>query len=141
MNIFKWLSKKVRRVFVINPKVRQINEALGIELYEWQIDYIFQQPDQQIVISLGRATGKTLAHILRIALQPELELGVFGGMLKDITNRRYFSDGRWVYDRNNSSKVGASYSYRQWYKREFMRVYNQLKNHTTLKLCKISKSK
>jgi len=140
MNIFKWLGKKLKRVFVINPKVRQINEALGIELYEWQIDYIFQQPDQRIAVS-GRGTGKTLAHILKIALQPELELGVFGGMLKDITNRRYFCDGRWVYDRNDSSKVGTSYSYRQWYKREFMRVYNQLKNHTKLKLCKISKAK
>ena len=141
MNIFKRLHNKLKRVFVINPKVRQIDKALGIELYEWQIDYIFQQSDERILMSSGHGTGKTLAHILKIALQPELELSVYGGMLKDITNRSYFSNGRWVYDRNDSSKVGKPYSYRQWYKREFMRVYNQLKNHTTLKLCKISKTR
>ena len=141
MNIFKWIRKKLNRIFVINPKVRQINNALGVNLYEWQIDYIFQEPEGMIVMSSGRGTGKTLAHILKIALQPELELGVYGGMLKDITHKRYFSDGRWVYDRNDSSKSGKPYSYRQWYKREFMRVYNQLKNNTRLKLCKISKAK
>lgn len=59
--------------------VKRINEALGIKLYDWQIDYIFSNklPNGMHLSfpgnngSVGKATKITEAQILRLLFRPD----------------------------------------------------------------------
>jgi len=48
--------------------IRKINKALSIELYDWQIQYIFYDGDYHSEYNYGRRNGKTLANILKLIL-------------------------------------------------------------------------
>lgn len=50
--------------------VKKVNRALGIHLRKWQIDYIFYNQATPLFTSISRGTGKSLAHILFLLLNP-----------------------------------------------------------------------
>ena len=50
--------------------VKKVNRALGIHLRKWQIDYIFYNQATPLFASISRGTGKSLAHILFLLLNP-----------------------------------------------------------------------
>lgn len=51
-----------------NGVIKKINKALSIDLYDWQIQYIFYDGDYHGEYNYGRRNGKTLANILRLLL-------------------------------------------------------------------------
>lgn len=79
--------------------VKTINEELHIELHDWQIAFIFNESDN--VVS-GRATGKTIAYMLRMLL----------------------SKGEPIHQ----YKVRICNDYDQWYARELRSLYCTLSN-------------
>lgn len=48
--------------------IRKINKALSINLYDWQIQYIFYDGNYHSEYHYGRRNGKTLANILKLLL-------------------------------------------------------------------------
>lgn len=58
--------------------IKQINEVLGIKLYDWQIDYIFADnlPTGMHLEfpSKGAAKGLTTAQILRLLFRPDYKI-------------------------------------------------------------------
>lgn len=52
----------------IQDTVNKVNKALNITLYDWQIDFIFDNKEYSRNIHSGRGTGKTLARCLRLCL-------------------------------------------------------------------------
>ena len=68
---FKELIYKFKELFVLLKKlmlIPKINEALGIRLYRWQIDFIFFDKEIPPDIRGRRANGKTTAQILKVLL-------------------------------------------------------------------------
>lgn len=61
------LIQRIKRKY----KVFRVNRALGIELYDWQIDYIFDDAYRGEVFYNGRYAGKTTAGVLRLLLNPK----------------------------------------------------------------------
>lgn len=51
-----WLSLRL---------IKQINRALNIKLYKWQINYIFGNGEYHDEVRFGRCNGKTLANVLK----------------------------------------------------------------------------
>lgn len=101
-----------------DAQVLAINEALSINLYDWQIAYIFGSSDY---IMPGRGTGKTLAHILRT-------------LLSDGDAIKFYGDYKYEF----IDMAGAHPGYITWYKREFQEVEYRLRNYgAPLKLRKV----
>ncbi len=48
--------------------VKRINDALGIELYYWQVFYIFRNGEYHDELRYGRRNGKTTANALKLCL-------------------------------------------------------------------------
>lgn len=53
--------------------VKRVNNALGINLRKWQIQYIFGNQSTPLFTELSRRGGKTTAHILFILLNPLMD--------------------------------------------------------------------
>lgn len=50
-------------------KIKAINKALGIRLYNWQIQYIFHDKEIPIEIEKERATGTTTARAIKFCIK------------------------------------------------------------------------
>lgn len=96
--------------------IRMVEIALQITLYDWQKTYIFGKSDYQ---APGRATGKTLAHMIKLCLSDGEPINLF--QQRDI---EHYSDG-WHGTR-----------YLDWYRRNLWDVYEKLKRQP-LRLRKI----
>ena len=105
--MFKKLLKKIRLWWIKKTVVPKVNYALGIELCDWQIDYIWGGCH---VVNLSRRSGKTLAHILKLLFNKD-----------KIELRRH----KWFKDVDDSWRP---MKYNEWFKRELFRVYKQLKD-------------
>lgn len=86
-----------------------IENALGIELHEHQIDYLLGNGD----LKLGRKTGKTIAYCVKLSLTE--------GKPLDLNYPEKFAD---------EILLGNHVSYaRTFFKYEFMKIREALKNH------------
>jgi hypothetical protein len=108
-----WLKKKRQEKIV-----QSINKALGITLYDWQIDYIF---GANIIIS-GMSSGRTLAMVL-----------------KTLLNVNNVVDCRNVPTQNSIKLYNSVFKYKRWLKKYYVDIYEKLKNNTNLPLCKLLK--
>lgn len=48
--------------------IKKVEKALGLTLFDWQKEYIFEGKEYGTEIKFARRAGKTLAHILKICL-------------------------------------------------------------------------
>ena len=61
------LIKRIRRRII----VFRVNRALGTNLFNWQIEYIFDDAPLPAHIIRSRVVGKTMACVLRLLLNPK----------------------------------------------------------------------
>lgn len=88
VGLIKWRKQKTR---IPEKLVKEINEALNIELLEWQIQYIFNDGEYHSDRIYGRRNGKTTANILKLLLSegPPLRYDERCGILSDKESQRY----------------------------------------------------
>ncbi len=88
VGIVKWRKQKTR---IPKKLVKEINEALNIELLEWQIQYIFNDGEYHSDGIYGRQNGKTTANILKLLFSKGIPLRYDErcGILSDVTSQRY----------------------------------------------------
>ncbi len=70
VGFIKWRDKPTDATKPKRPekKIKQIEQALGFELFEWQKAFIFEGKDYGGDIRFARCAGKTIAHCLRVCL-------------------------------------------------------------------------
>lgn len=102
VGFIKWRDKPTDDTKPKRPeeKIKQIEHALGFELFEWQKAFIFEGKDYGDDIRFARCAGKTIAHCLRVCLSAgKTIIASRGGLdLQDFfgedgltaTRRRYF---------------------------------------------------
>ena len=88
VGLIKWRKGKSR---VHKKLVKQINESLHIELFEWQIQYIFNDGEYHSEYKYGRKNGKTIANILKLILSEgmPLQYDERWGFLIDVVSKEY----------------------------------------------------
>lgn len=123
INVWKSLQQK--------RTVKKINKALSISLYDWQIDYIFNDGEYHGEYSHGRKNGKTLANILKLLLLlPEDE------PIKIRKNSRQFSNEcSYLYGYLREDDI--NYFRRRYFSDELLRTYHSLVKVKGLKLRKV----
>lgn len=120
-NLLKYLEQK--RI------VKKINKALSISLYDWQIDYIFNNGTYHSEYNYGRVNGKTLANILKLLLSE-------GETIQIIKNSRQFSN-KCSYLCRYLKEDAINYFRRRYFADELLKTYHSLINVKGLKLRKV----
>lgn len=95
--------------------IEHIEQALNLELYEWQRLYIITgiwQPPK------GRHNGKSLAYILRLLLDQSKPLLIYS-----ISNARAYADNPFT----EKQYEPVSTFYADWFMRELWEIYEQLR--------------
>lgn len=95
--------------------IKEIERALGIELYEWQRLYIITgiwQPPE------GRVQGRTLAYILRLLLDNSKPL-----LLYDPAEVRAYADNSFM---DRQYRQVPQY-YVSWFRHELIGIYKRLR--------------
>lgn len=95
----------------------KVEQALNIHFHEWQIKYILQEPDILDMRITGRATGKTLAYILKTLFESEETLDLSNAKTLIETSDWYCS---------SSEKPKTVGNYQHWFLEEIRDIYNTL---------------
>ena len=73
--------------------IPKIEEALGVELLEWQIKYLLKEPQVLDLHWLGRRTGKTMLSMLELLLGTDKPLFLMvGKKVKYIENLKEYEN-------------------------------------------------
>ena len=118
-----WKSFKQKRT------VKKINKALSISLYDWQIDYIFNNGEYHGEYSYGRCNGKTLANILNLLLSDGKPIQI------KKNSRQFTNECSYLYGYAKEDDI--SYIRRRFFVNELLKTYNSLINVKDLKLRKV----
>lgn len=70
--------------------IKKINKALSIDLYDWQIQYIFYDGEYHDEYYYGHRNGKTLANILKLLLSEGETIYIYDDMQKTAKNLNYY---------------------------------------------------
>lgn len=119
LNLWKYFKQK--------RTVKKINNALNIKLYNWQIDYIFNNGEYHDESRYGRCNGKTLANILKLLFSD-------GGDISFYVQEKAFDD--WELYRF-AQEDDFTYRRQRFFSEETLRVYKKLSTVKGLKIRKI----
>lgn len=123
MKIFLHISKYLKQ----KRTIKKINKALSISLYDWQINYIFNNGSYCGENGFNRGNGKTLANVLKLLFSEGDTICIC------LSQKEFFDRDFYYYAReDNTNKLR-----RRFFVDEVIKVYSALCNIKGLKIREI----
>lgn len=97
--------------------IKKVEKALGLTLFDWQKEYIFEGKPYGASIRFARRAGKTLAHILRLCLSD-------GEPIKAALKPSCLARNEFI---GYLGEDGVTYQRSLWFIHELKEVYEKLK--------------